>query len=763
MPLMKESPPPRHRRSPSLNIPLPVGRSESNKQSMGENGKRSTYPWKPAPGHDDHVTQGGIPVGAILSPTDSRNNSSEEDDKDSVGLKSPEMSSPTPSGLEFSAAVSERLGTHQMVPHSPPESPQPVRPLKSCLRTSRTAPQTPDESETECDVKVTKMVRKKSGELVRPALRAKQRPASVPGTPTYIKAVHFDANLEHIRHFLQVDKPTAVSADTSPIDYYDGDNEFPFGSESRSDSDNDKSDLAARHQPGFEWDARIANFPAHPEGRKDMVVRLERIFLTPDNKNLVGVVSVANLAFHKSVVARFTFDYWKTTSEVVAEYNPDVRRKKKQTCDGVEYDRFDFSISLADQANLQSRQLFVCIRYSVGGDIHWDNNNRMNYNINFTRRYNRHGERLQAERHSLGAPRSKRSVSAADMTTTPPGWSDFPTSGINSTNNSSSATDNGSTGPRRSKASAIFSKNYGFDTSKTKSSKADANDGIISPKDPARLSPPIAERSLQFDVKARDDPSDDELTTGPARRGSAKAFATRYDFGASLTAAMQPTSSDRPEAKDSNGSSLTMPSLVFETNEGNKAGRLATKPNTKDSSPAHPSENDKPYHQSALYKELVDRYCFYGTQKPTNTNQTADTTPVPNKGGQHRLSNLGTGSGPTAPVSAYLNLRISKTTSSRSTSPMANMTATAVGSPSLLPHRADSPVYTNRGASPISRTPSPFSPTATPSPPLTASAAHSPPFSSIFGDEPSSPMILPFALPRPLVSSSSSAPTAIQG
>ncbi|KAI5303656.1 hypothetical protein KEM56_007325 [Ascosphaera pollenicola] len=725
---------------------------------MEETEKRFTYPWKPAPGHDDHVTQGGIPVGAILSPTDSRNNSSEEDDKDSTGLKSPEVSTPTPSGLAFSAAVSERLGTHRVTPHSPPESPQPVRPLKSCLRTSRTAPQTPDESETECDVKITKMVRKKSGELVRPALRAKQRPASVPGTPTYIKAVHFDANLEHIRHFLQVDKPTAVSADTSPVDYYDGDSEFPFGSENRGDSDNDKAVLPARHQPGFEWDARIANFPAHPEGRKDMVVRLDRIFLTPDNKNLVGVVSVANLAFHKSVVARFTFDYWKTTSEVVAEYNPDVRRKKKQTCNGVEYDRFDFSISLADQANLQSRQLFVCIRYCVGGDVHWDNNNRMNYNINFMRRYNGRGERLEAERHSLGAPRSKRSVSAVDMTTPPSGWSDFPTASINLTNSSNSATEASSTATRRSKPSAIFSKNYGFDTSKPKTSKPEVIEGIVSPT--AILSP--SERPLKLEVKDTDGPSDDELEPGSARRGAAKAFATRYDFGASLSAAMQPTSSDKQEAKENEtGPNLTMPSLVLETNGISNTGQSATKQNTKDS-PTPPLENDKPYHQSALYRELVDRYCFYGTQKPaTNTSQTADATPVSNQGGQHRPSNLGTGSGPTAPVSAYSNLRIPKYTPGRSTSPMANMTATAVGS-SLLPHRTASPVYTSRGSSPISRTPSPFS-SAAPSPPLAASAAQSPSLLPIFGDEPSNTMITSFSSPRLLMSRSPSTQAAIQG
>ncbi|KAI5291179.1 hypothetical protein KEM54_006004 [Ascosphaera aggregata] len=759
---MQEPSPSRHRRSPSLNIPLPVGGPESFRAITAERGKRFTYPWKPAPGHDDHVAQGGIPVGAILSPTDSRNNSSEEDDRDSTGVKSPEISSPTPTGLEFSAAVRERLGTRCVVPQSPPESPQANRLLKSCLRSSGTAPQTPEESDTECDTKITKMVRKKSGELVRPALRAKKRPASVPGTPTYIKAVHFDANLEHIRHFLQVDKPTAVSADTSPVDYYDGDSEFPFGSENRSDDDSDKAEPPTRLQPGFEWDARIANFPAYPEGRKDMVVRLDRIFLTPDNKTLVGVVSVANLAYHKSVVARFTFDYWKTTSEVVAEYNPDVRRKKKQTCNGVEYDRFDFSISLADQANLQSRQLFVCIRYCVGGEEHWDNNNRMNYNINFTRRYNKHGERLQAERHSIGAPRSKRSVSSsASSTSTPPGWSDFSTTDLNSTNNSNGATKTSATAPHCSKPSPLFLKTYSFESSERKTVHVDAIEGLISPSSSGTLSPPVPERSIKLETRTTGDASDDEVTAGPARRGTAKAFASRYDFGASLSAAMQPATNDKQETADNNGSSLTMPSLVFDTSE-TRNGQTISEQNTKETS-ASSIENDKPYHQSALYKELVDRYCFYGSQKPTSTSQATDTPAAP-RGSQHRASDLGVGSGPAMPVSPYLNnLWISK---SMSTNPASSTVAASRGgspSTSLHPLRAASPVYANRGVSPISRTPSPFSPNATPSPPLTASAAHSPSFASIFGDEHPNNMVLPFALPRPLLSNSSSPQTAIQG
>src|SRR2546423_1324189 len=62
-----------------------------------------------------------------------------------------------------------------------------------------------------------RMVRKKSGEVVKPSLKSayfKRRPQSLPSTPVYPKAVHFDAQLEHVRHFLHSEKPLAVSTNT---------------------------------------------------------------------------------------------------------------------------------------------------------------------------------------------------------------------------------------------------------------------------------------------------------------------------------------------------------------------------------------------------------------------------------------------------------------------------------------------------------------------------------------------------------------------
>lgn len=69
----------------------------------------------------------------------------------------------------------------------------------------------------------------------------------------------------------------------------------------------------------------ISNFPVETPVRKAQPVRLERVWLSNDQKSLVGSVAVANLAFQKLVVCRFTLDYWKTALEVAAEYVSEIR------------------------------------------------------------------------------------------------------------------------------------------------------------------------------------------------------------------------------------------------------------------------------------------------------------------------------------------------------------------------------------------------------------------------------------------------------
>lgn len=223
-----------------------------------------------------------------------------------------------------------------------------------------------DNSDEDDDGPLSKpqLVRKKSGELVKPALRpsSRRRYSSMPGTPTYHKSVHFNEADNQTRHFLQVDKPIAVSAGSSPVEQYESESEFPFDTESKA-----------------EREIRLTNFPSDTFDRKIKPVRVERIFLSPDKQVLIGVCVVQNISFHKLVVARFTLDYWKTTSEVVAEYNNDPKNPGVDGCD-----RFNFHIKLSDQANVDNKTILLCVRYNVGSQEFWDNNDNMNYQVDFT-------------------------------------------------------------------------------------------------------------------------------------------------------------------------------------------------------------------------------------------------------------------------------------------------------------------------------------------------------------------------------------------
>jgi Carbohydrate/starch-binding module (family 21) len=424
------------------------------------------------------------------------------------------------------------------------------------------------------------MVRKKSGELVRPALRpasSKRRPSSMPGTPTYSKAVHFDSHLEHVRHFLQVDKPLAVSAGSSPVEAYESEIEFPFGTE----------DSGRTRGQSYEWEIQLSNFPTETEERKHLPVRVERVYLSSDNKNLIGVVAVQNLAFHKQVTARFTFDYWKTTSEVAADYSNDVRRK--QVNDGC--DRFNFTIKLVDQANLENKTMFFCVRYDVNGQQYWDSNGSTNYQVEFSRKPKAHGKNgipgLGA-RPLNGLPRSRpsppMSAGGARPRSMPHSFDDFAS---------------------------------GFDSYAPYSQSPTAMMG----DSPIRLKGP----------RSRADIVPDAPTRRPKANG--QAFGNRYDFGASLSAAIQNASAilgdqsgftKKPGTEQSSHevpASKPKPAITAQQKPPcivvkQPTGGASTNSSVNGVAPAKPSAllSEKPSLQSQSYQELVDKYCFVGSR-----------------------------------------------------------------------------------------------------------------------------------------------------
>jgi hypothetical protein len=456
---------------------------------------------------------------------------------------------------------------------------------------------TASEEDTDEDIlRKPQMVRKKSGELVRPALRgsSRRRPSSMPGTPTFSKAVHFDSHLEHVRHFLQVDRPLAVSAGSSPNENYDSDTEYPFTGGDRS----------VTRSPPFEWEIVMNNFPVETAARRAQPVQLERVWLSTDQKCLIGSVAVANLAFQKYVTCRFTLDYWKTTSEVAAEYVAEIRPAEKP----VGRDRFNFTIKLSDLANLESKTLYFCIRYNVKGQEHWDNNSGMNFQADFRKRMlpqnGKKGVIGAVSRPVNGLPKSNRRAN-------PP------------------------TGPR------------------PKSMPVGTDDFADNPK-------------ILFDQSIHDYLGEPEPTTirlkGAKPSGnlpsdnltsrlgapSGQAFANRYDFGASLSAAIQNAKeqlSDKPDGLYMKSSRKASPASKdpIKPNGSNANLAEAQAPSPIPSATMGGSGSSSASISSPSYAEFLNKYCFFATKqsqprfdgaednsKTTNTSNTSsyDGSPV---------------------------------------------------------------------------------------------------------------------------------------
>ena len=505
-----------------------------------------------------------IPTGAVISPPDSTQNSSDDEEasedrhrrldnleveelKSAISaIEQRRAGSPDRSNETGKPKLSIEVTTPSPQPllHDPFTLPREGRHSRSdtdsCIDYSRSS-DSPEGSSEDDDLEMARsnkppMLRKKSGELVKPALRpaaAKRRPSSMPGTPTYNKNVHFDNQLEHVRTFLQIDRPAAVSAGSSPVDPYDSETEFPFG-----------ETISKRESP-WEWEIKTPNFPTSSD-RKHQPVRVERLFLSGDKKFLVCSVIVKNLAFHKSVVTRFTLDYWKTTSEVAAEFSHDIHKDIEEGSD-----RFMFSINLTDQTNLESKTLFFCVRYNVNGEEFWDSNSMMNFQVEFSKK-----NIPQKAKNGLLGSGSKSMTSLSSL-------------------------------PRSTKQRPV---------------KLPTFDDFADVDGPFNLgSPPTAasliggEKPLRFRQKPN--------TSGTQSKPT-QAFGNRYDIGASLSATKNgsPTFSDlRPtfaSGTKPEGSSMTLEQKPEQPAKPiGEAAKIATL-------------SEKPSLQSQSYNDLINKYCF---------------------------------------------------------------------------------------------------------------------------------------------------------
>ncbi|POR31413.1 Protein phosphatase 1 regulatory subunit 3A [Tolypocladium paradoxum] len=530
-----------------------------------------------------------IPNGAIVSPPPSASSGSDDDEpleirrrkldalkdlRDAVS-QIPQSRTPSPPPPSSSDGADQEeaprgmracFSTSALV-----ELPRSGRHVRSVTEPSVAVPKSADNSsmgseEDDEDFKYKpQMVRKKSGELVRPALRAShRRPRSMPGTPVFSKAVHFDSHLEHVRHFLQVDRPLAVSAGSSPVENYESDGEYPFPGDG-------KPKVRA---PPFEWELVTTNFPHDNHVRKTLPARLEKVWLSTDQKSLLGSVAVANLAFHKQVTCRFTLDYWKTVSEVGAEYSHEIRPRDTP----LGYDRFTFTIKLSDMAHLESKTLFFCIRYSVNGQEFWDNNNSINFQVDFMKKH-------------------------------------LPQNGRNSFQGAVSRPTNGGL-PRSTRRQNPGSR-------LRPASMPVSVDAFGKGPEKFNFDQPIHEylgesgpTGLRLKAKSTTNLAGDNIArdlTSP----SGAAFSNRYDFGASLSAAMQAAKDSISTDKDA----LYMKPNVrgFESALGLPASESPSSGSTGHSPNGSRSPNPNPGLPSASYEELVNKYCFFGSKQSSPT------------------------------------------------------------------------------------------------------------------------------------------------
>ncbi|KAL2019040.1 hypothetical protein VTK56DRAFT_10144 [Thermocarpiscus australiensis] len=382
----------------------------------------------------------------------------------------------------------------------------------------------------------------------------------MPGTPTFAKAVHFDSQLEHIRHFLQVDRPLAVSAGSSPVDNYESDTEYPFSGDVPT----------ASRPPTFEWEIIMTNFPVETPARKAQPVHLERVWLSSDQKCLIGSVAVANFAFQKSVACRFTLDYWKTTSEVAAEYVCEVR--PVDTPHG--QDRFNFTIKLSDMANLESKTLYFCIRYNVNGQEYWDNNGGMNFQVDFRKKMLPQSTK-KLSRTTGGLPKSSRrpSLPAAQKVKQTP-----------------TSTDEFGDSPKLNPSQPIHE--------------------YIGESGPTGL----RLKGAKFPANIA---SDNLSTRLPAPSGQ---LANRYDFGASLSAAIQ-TAKDAMAAKPdglymkSAKKANAPPAASLESVDKTKQPAVVDPKSTNAVPRFSAADSPNASISSASYEEIVNKWCFFGSKQ----------------------------------------------------------------------------------------------------------------------------------------------------
>ncbi len=115
-----------------------------------------------------------------------------------------------------------------------------------------------------------------------------------------------------------------------------------------------------------------SDYIAFREKLEKNFVCLENVIL--QDYSLVGTIKVKNIAFHKTVKVRATFDSWQTSTDVMASY------VDNSAVSGGLLDTFSFTLNVPPNLDVRKKVQFA-VMYAVEGREFWDNNNGLNYEV----------------------------------------------------------------------------------------------------------------------------------------------------------------------------------------------------------------------------------------------------------------------------------------------------------------------------------------------------------------------------------------------
>ncbi len=189
-----------------------------------------------------------------------------------------------------------------------------------------------------------------------------------PGTPKK-KAVRFaDAlglDLESVRHVLNMEDPPLVPRSAM--------RDLNLDSDSLGDITGSRGGSSQRSEGVRYLSAcfpQPVNDPNFLRRVRDCKAVLENCLVDDKAMTVSGTVRVANIAYHKQVKIRYTFNNWLTCDDILACY-------VQNSFDG-STDRFSFTLSVPPYFDVGSRLAFA-VMYDAGGQTFWDNNHSRNY------------------------------------------------------------------------------------------------------------------------------------------------------------------------------------------------------------------------------------------------------------------------------------------------------------------------------------------------------------------------------------------------